>query len=254
MNKLFFIVLILTISLFVSCTKNDLSISISGKIKTIRTISNSSQSVFIFRYYYNGDGTVNNWTLEKEGYPTYSEKALYNYNSSKITVNKFDSLGNQTQHTDYLLTANGLVDKTIHTFTSPTTVYSQKYFYDSNNKLTQSVLTSPNGIIDTAYYEFTDGNLINLKTSYSTSYYTYSYIPITNNIIPSSFGYYDFFSTRNLYHEIRIKDIADPTTNILLQYYEYSFDSNNRVSILTEHITDNGVDNGDFTKIVYSYY
>lgn len=253
MNRFYFIVCILSIALFVSCTKSNLPISIAGKINTIRITTNASQNVFIYRYYYNGDGTVNNWTLEKEDDPTYSKKAIFNYTSSKITINEIDSTGNQIRQIDYLLTANGLVDNTIHSFTSPVTIFSQKYYYDSNNQLTQSIRTFPAGTIDTVFYEFTDGNLITMKTSYSTSYYAYSYKSITNNIIPSSFGYLDQISTRNVYHEIRIKDIADPTTNILAQYYEYSLDANNRVSILIEHTTDNGVDNGDFTKMVYTY-
>lgn len=258
-SKLFYYFLIVSSLLIVnSCSKNDNPTSISNKIKSY-WFENSS---FITTLNFDNSGRITNTVNTSNLDNHLITKNTWRFSSNIITVESFDSVNNKLTEIQYTLNLSGLVENINYSYAPFDSIYTTKVDYDpSNNPIRTTAYKGyatgqQPSILELNHIEYLwlGSNLITAKSYKNNilqSTLTYEYYPTSSNLTPEAYGLpYSLLQSKDLVK--RTTSSTPSNSNVGITNYTYTFDTNNRVTSQTQET----ISSSDITlvKTFFTYY
>lgn len=236
MKKVFlFAVPVLFVLFFLSCGKgNKSTVHDIHKVKSysenFTSSSENLSSVFNINYDAN-DRIISVVSMSRPG-----DKFLFNYDSEDHYTMDLYNGGSINIHEEFFL-KNSRIDSTFQYDDSMDST-SEKYIYNSINQLIKieeyDVDNGPELSNTTTYTYDADGNVAKASDS-NGKIETFDYYPGLLNVMPLTSPYMLFSGKANLVKTDAITSNGSPVATIISTY---TFDSYNRISMITQTATD----------------
>lgn len=231
--------------LFHSCSKEKSpeNNNNNSKVKSYTEAIASSNFNFSMTYHLSYDGKNRITAITPEG--SSDSKISFTYQSNERYSMELYNSGNLEIKQDYFL-RNSLLDSTIQYNNSKDTM-SEKYYYDANKRLVSKIeFEHDSGPFATNSIQFTydeAGNMVK-STDSDRNIETFEYYPDLVYAMPVTAPFFENIQKSRL---IKSSNLTRNGTVLKSSVSTYTFDSKDRISTITETLSDGTVLTKSFT-------